>query len=363
MTTADTDTLPKAILYSWPTSVWSTVPQLCLHEKGYSSDEYIVKYVDITKGENFAPSYLKINFNGTIPTLVVPTLETTGNDVDTRYRSLKDTISICDFLDHARSASSGHIQHAEKPAPTLAPPLSKVCSPLDQYFTICYVPTGILGKGLSDEIINLIHVYTVDPNFVAVAARDEAELRDKAKRPPGKSLAIRREALQRYLEEARQAVAESAVAPKEGSLTWEQKSVKFLEEKVQSNEQIWELYNGKAGKEKEAQFFEVCKRTWTESLPDAFQKLESLFKGPFALGDQISLADLHTVSWITRLISIAGGEPDATGIDSLIPHLGGYRFGPKVRKFWEEWVERESFKDVLVPACGAFKNQGIEDAK
>ncbi|OCF73207.1 hypothetical protein I204_06437 [Kwoniella mangroviensis CBS 8886] len=344
MTTADTDTLPKAILYSWPTSVWSTVPQLCLHEKGYSSDEYIVKYVDITKGENFAPSYLKINFNGTVPTLVVPTLETTGNDVDTRYRSLKDTISICDFLDHARSASSGHIQHAEKPAPTLA-------------------PATIEGKGLSDEIINLIHVYTVDPNFVAVAARDEAELRDKAKRPPGKSLAIRREALQRYLEEARQAVAESAVAPKEGSLTWEQKSVKFLEEKVQSNEQIWELYNGKAGKEKEAQFFEVCKRTWTESLPDAFQKLESLFKGPFALGDQISLADLHTVSWITRLISIAGGEPDATGIDSLIPHLGGYRFGPKVRKFWEEWVERESFKDVLVPACGAFKNQGIEDAK
>jgi hypothetical protein len=32
---------------SWPTSVWSTVPQLCLHEKGYSEDEYIVKLVDI----------------------------------------------------------------------------------------------------------------------------------------------------------------------------------------------------------------------------------------------------------------------------------------------------------------------------
>ncbi|WWD04596.1 hypothetical protein V865_002667 [Kwoniella europaea PYCC6329] len=325
MTATDTDTLPKAILYSWPTSVWSTVPQLCLHEKGYSSDEYIIKYVDITKGENFAPSYLKADpLAGTIPTLVVPTLETTGNDVDTRYRSLRDTISI----------SCSHTG-----------------------------PATIEGKGLSDEIINLIHVYTVDPNFVALAARDEAELRDKAKRPPGQSLALRREALQRHLEEARQAVAESAVAPKEGSLTWEQKTVKFLEEKIQSNEQIWELYNGKAGKEKEAQFFEVCKRTWTESLPDAFKKLESLFKGPFALGDQVSLADLHTISWLTRLVSIAGGEPDAAGIDSLIPHLGGFKFGPKVRKFWEEWVERDSFKDVLVPACGAFKNQGVQDAK
>lgn len=29
---------------------------------------------------------------GTVPTLVVPTLETTGTEVDTRFRSLRDTI-------------------------------------------------------------------------------------------------------------------------------------------------------------------------------------------------------------------------------------------------------------------------------
>lgn len=64
--------------FSWPTSVWSTVPRLCLLEKGYSDEEYSVKNVDISeflalsnfsylfppltivaKGENFAPSYLK----------------------------------------------------------------------------------------------------------------------------------------------------------------------------------------------------------------------------------------------------------------------------------------------------------------
>jgi hypothetical protein len=33
----------------WPTSVWSTVPQLCLVEKGYSEDEYVIKHVDIGK--------------------------------------------------------------------------------------------------------------------------------------------------------------------------------------------------------------------------------------------------------------------------------------------------------------------------
>lgn len=60
--------VPKAILYSsvtgpspergashlmdsWPTSVWSTVPRLCLYEKGYGEDEYIIKAVDLAKGE------------------------------------------------------------------------------------------------------------------------------------------------------------------------------------------------------------------------------------------------------------------------------------------------------------------------
>jgi hypothetical protein len=34
---------------SWPDSVWSTVPLLCLEEKGYGEDEYILKHVDISE--------------------------------------------------------------------------------------------------------------------------------------------------------------------------------------------------------------------------------------------------------------------------------------------------------------------------
>lgn len=47
--TTEQQNIPRAVLYSWPSSVWSTVPRLCLYEKGYSEDEYIVKYVDISK--------------------------------------------------------------------------------------------------------------------------------------------------------------------------------------------------------------------------------------------------------------------------------------------------------------------------
>jgi hypothetical protein len=41
---------------SWPDSVWSTVPRLCLEEKGYSKDEYVLKLVDISKSDLFVPS-------------------------------------------------------------------------------------------------------------------------------------------------------------------------------------------------------------------------------------------------------------------------------------------------------------------
>jgi len=79
--------------------------------------------------------------NGTVPTLVVPMLETTGPESDSRYRSLRDTIvsspillgarttsgaipdlaqTICDFLDTARGS---HTQNTTsgRPAPALAP--------------------------------------------------------------------------------------------------------------------------------------------------------------------------------------------------------------------------------------------------
>lgn len=61
---------------SWVTLCQATVPLLCLNEKGYSNEEYIIRQVDISacraqlsvdnayplpaaRGENFSPSYLK----------------------------------------------------------------------------------------------------------------------------------------------------------------------------------------------------------------------------------------------------------------------------------------------------------------
>jgi hypothetical protein len=70
-----------------------------------------------------------------------------------------------------------------------------------------------------------------------------------------------------------------------------------------------------------------------------------------------SLADFHVISWLTRLVSVSSGQPVAGGIDVLEAQLGGKRIGPKMRKFWTEWIQRDSFKKALVPAAEAMDRE------
>lgn len=67
-------------------------------EKGYSPEDYEVRQVNLLEGENFAPTYLRVNSKGTVPTLVVPVADTTGQEVDTKFRALDNSIAITNFL-------------------------------------------------------------------------------------------------------------------------------------------------------------------------------------------------------------------------------------------------------------------------
>ncbi|WVQ74985.1 hypothetical protein IAR50_004593 [Cryptococcus sp. DSM 104548] len=349
--------VPKAILYSWPSSVWSTgsassrraTPKTSTSSSMLTYVSHpVFLWLTLTlpshwRGKSPAPAnpstdtQIRISarrISSTIPTLVVPTLETTGTDVDTRYRSLRDTVSICDFLDQSRSVNTSQTS-SERPAPALA-------------------PATIQAKSLSDQIVELIHLPAVDPNFIAISAADETELKEKAAAAPGKALTARKEALKKYLAEARQAVANSSVIPKEGSTTFDQRVVLFLEEKLKTNEEIWKIYYGETTPEALEQFYEVSRNAWRERLPEVFAQLETLIRGPFILGDHLSLADLHAISWLTRIVSIAGGQPDAEGLFSIETKTGA-NLGEKTKKFWESWIERESFQQVLVPASTAFE--------
>jgi len=70
-------------------------------EKGYSASDYEVRQVNLLQGENFAPTYLRVNSKGTVPTLVVPLADTTGQEVDTKFRAINDSIEIVQFLGEA----------------------------------------------------------------------------------------------------------------------------------------------------------------------------------------------------------------------------------------------------------------------
>ncbi len=59
-----------------------------------------------------------------------------------------------------------------------------------------------------------------------------------------------------------------------------------------------------------------------------------------------SLADLHIVSWLCRIVAIAGGKSDRHGVDAIESYCDGKRAGNKIHAFWEAWIERDSFKKV-----------------
>lgn len=78
--------------------MWASVPRLCFLEKGFSASDFEERTVNLLEAENFSPNYLRVNSNGSVPTLVVPLAETTGQEVDTKFRALVDSIEIADFI-------------------------------------------------------------------------------------------------------------------------------------------------------------------------------------------------------------------------------------------------------------------------
>ncbi|KAF7339894.1 GST N-terminal domain-containing protein [Mycena venus] len=56
-------------LYLFAGSVWAAAAELAVTELGYKEDDITFKSINLVEGENFMPSFLKINPAGTLPTL------------------------------------------------------------------------------------------------------------------------------------------------------------------------------------------------------------------------------------------------------------------------------------------------------
>ncbi|KAH9950372.1 hypothetical protein B0H21DRAFT_819183 [Amylocystis lapponica] len=328
-----TTPLPKAALYYYPKSVWASVPLLALEEKGYGPDELDLKTVDLAKGDNFSPSYLRLNPNATVPTLVVPLHKTLGPDMESRYKALQDTKarSIVEFLDKSRSTQSRTHTTSSAPSPSLS-------------------PATIAFNATLNKVVDLLHSPAGDPNVLTyLNARDDSALQTlAAARLP--MLTARRDALVQLL--ADNETAKIRVSEKTKAF-WEAKRVAtegFLQ--VYADAGTAEL--SEDARKKRQEFFTSANAAWT-ALKDVLTQINQEIIGPYVLGDQLSIADLHLAAWLARLATLSGGSAAEDGL------LGGrgaaaagvLSTGPestdrqnRLAAFWDAAKERASFKKV-----------------
>ncbi|SJL05637.1 uncharacterized protein ARMOST_08983 [Armillaria ostoyae] len=339
--------IPKAVLYYSQESIWSSAVLLALEEKGYGADEVDLRVVDLDKGGNFDPSFLRLNNKGTallrsyqrpqsdivlamVPTLVVPLQKTLSEDVESRYRAITESKAIIEFLDKSRSPWSQTHTTSQAPAPSLTPA------------TIAFTET-------SAEMIELVHTDEVDPNNLRyMNARDTDSLKSLA-REMLPALHTRRDVLSKYISNADSGTIQ--VSEKVTALWKEKKAATEVLLGLYKNADVSESALDPEEKSKRAEYFEMA-RCARASLGRTLLRLEKDIIGPFALGDQLSIADMHLSAWLVRIVKLAGGAmtDDGSGAVARLQHHVGteFKLGQKGRlsEYWEAMKERSSWKKV-----------------
>ncbi|KAJ6519794.1 hypothetical protein C8R45DRAFT_1119123 [Mycena sanguinolenta] len=340
-------TVPKAVLYYSPDSTWSSSVLLALEEKGYGDDELDLKVVDLSKGENFTVSFLRLNAKATVPTLVVPFRDSVSDDAETRYKALTDTKAIINLLEQSRSPMSTSRTTSTAPAPALAPA------------TVAFNVTG-------NALLDIFHADEVSPEMLKfVNARDNASLKTLA------NTAVP------LLEGRKQALAECISEAESGKVQASEKVKKFWQDKQNETDQLLAVLlaadKGDAALDsseqtKRAEFIAKAKEAWEVSVKGAVVKLNKEMIGPYALGDQLSVVDLSLAPWLRTVVMLAGGsaeEDGSTAIGKVEQHLGGDLVLPKdfqggdlrqkdsaavskLAAYWDAMKERASWKKVYM---------------
>jgi glutathione S-transferase len=202
-------------------------------------------------------------------------------------------------------------------------------------------------------LIDLVRSPQVDPNFLEMTARDASELRVKLRGVQGVRLRDRQLAITQHLNSARSSAAEAIASGdlKEGKRLAEM--VATLEDKWRASQLLMDVWSGAVGEERQLEYFEASRAAWTVHLPGTFAKLEVKMTGPYALGDDPSIADCYVIAWLARIVAMCGGGPVPTALTLVQPYMGGVRFGTRIQIYWGHWVQRSSFRrlaPVLFPS-------------
>jgi len=127
--------MTKPIFYTFEDSIWCLAPLYAAAELGYADDAIEYKQVNLIKGENWEPEFIKINPKTTLPTLVAD-----GKVYDS-------TNAVTSYL----------ISHAPNKA----------------------------GNPSGTDLVAKLHEDSIDPNFALVSVRSDAEVAAKREGLPG----------------------------------------------------------------------------------------------------------------------------------------------------------------------------------
>jgi len=270
--------VPVASLYH-SDSPWSLAALLTLEEKGYGKDEVVLKSVDTASGNNFSPEFLRLNMSATLPTLIVPLQKTLGPDIESRYKAITDTKKILEFLDKSRSAQSQTNTTSTAPAPSLT-------------------PATIALSSIQSALIDLIHSEKADPQSLLYYNPQSLVIPPTALK---KSLNDRVATLKGFLSDA-----------EAGKLRASDKVKALWKSKLDGDEHLLKVYEAPT-EELKREYLEKAEQLWDVQLKEVLTELNKEIVGPYALGDQISLADIHISVWLARIAKLTGGLPADDG--------------------------------------------------
>jgi len=204
-----------------------------------------------------------------------------------------------EFLDKSRSVISRTHTTSSAPAPALT-------------------PATIALSSTAANIIQILHSDDIDPNTL---------LYYNATSLP--ALRVAAQGLVPFLTSRRDALIGFITASQNAQVSASEKTRKLWETRKSQTEVLLAVYSAASKEDSElnahdkaarSEFIRASGEYWHSHLKKAFLVLNKEMIGPFALGEQFSIADLHLAPWLARIAFLTGCSASESG-DSVVAKL------------------------------------------
>ncbi|KKO99657.1 maleylacetoacetate isomerase [Trichoderma harzianum] len=279
---------PQFTVYTSAASQWAQVAHLALAQKGVPEDKYDLKEIALMTGGNFDPEYIKVNPNGTVPSITSPSLD----------KPLIQSLDVLRYIDAFDGEST-------------------------------LVPSDPAVKAKAQPILDLVHSDDASTNTILLLARDDEEMKGKQNSFWKDFVGSRQARLEK----------EQAADP----------SHPFYGPKVQENGGLNKFYTTEVGEEHK-NFFKNSDDAY-RAFAQVLDKLDSLLVLPYAAGDAVTEADFHATVWLAHALFGAGTDAtqiqDFSVLEKLIQKsVPSFTIGDKTRQWWASIAATDAFKKV-----------------